>query len=295
MSLPAERCAPASERRGDQLFATAAPAERFVLLEEPGAWGRNALRESRLNATVLAGLLARCHAANARLLLIRRAHRDPTPWRSWAIVDARPGSEAIWWGAFDDDAELAALDPARPQGVATTTPVFLVCTHGRRDACCAGRGWPVTVALTEAFPEQTWQCSHVGGDRFAANAVMLPHGLYYGRLTPDDAVAVARRHVERRMTVESFRGRSCFTPAIQAAQHFARLRLGLDEIDTLHPVGVVPGGDGRYEVELAHGDSVARVVLREHESEPIPRLTCAAYLATPMREWELLDESDDHP
>ena len=261
MSLPAERCAPASERRGDQLFATAAPAERFVLLEEPGAWGRNALRDSRLNATVLGGLLARCHAANARLLLIRRAHRDPTPWRSWAIVDARPRSEAIWWGAFDDDAELAALDPARPQGVATTTPVFLVCTHGRRDACCAGRGWPVTVALTEAFPEQTWQCSHVGGDRFAANAVILPQGLYYGRLTPEDAVAVARRHVETRVTVESYRGRSCFMPAVQAAQHFARLRLGLDEIDTLHPVGIVPGEDGRYEVELAYGDAVATVVL----------------------------------
>ena len=58
MASAPERCAPAAERRGDDLFATAAPAERFVLVEEPGAWGRNALRESRLDASVLAGLLA---------------------------------------------------------------------------------------------------------------------------------------------------------------------------------------------------------------------------------------------
>ena len=171
-----------------------------MLLEQPGAWGRNALRDSRLNATVVAGLLARCHAANARLLLIRRAHRDPTPWRSWAIVDARPGSEATGGARSTTTTSWRRSIPRGPRVSRRRTPVFLVCTHGRRDACCAGRGWPVAVALTEAFPEQTWQCSHVGGDRFAANVVMLPHGLYYGRLTPDDAVAVARRHLEGRVT-----------------------------------------------------------------------------------------------
>ncbi len=234
MSLSPERCAPASERRGDLLFATAAPAERFVLVEQPGAWGRNALRESRLSTPIVADLLARCHSASARLLLIRRAHRAPGSPRRWAIADARPGSEATWWGTFETDDELAELDPERPSGDVSSAPAFLVCTHGRRDACCAGRGWPVAVALTEAFPDETWQCSHVGGDRFAANVVILPHGLYYGRVTPTTAVAVARRHLEGRVDVESLRGRSCLAPVAQAAQHFARLAFGIDTIDALH-------------------------------------------------------------
>ena len=288
MASAPERCAPAAERRGDELFATAAPAERFVLVEQPGAWGRNALRESRLDTSVLAGLLARCHSANARLLLIRRAHR-PTESRSWAIADARPGSEATWWGTFESDDELCDLDPGAPTGTPTDAPTFLVCTHGRRDPCCAGRGWPVAVALTAELPDQTWQCSHVGGDRFAANVVILPHGLYYGHVTPDNAVAIARRHLEGRVTVESLRGRSTFAPAAQAAEHFVRLESGLDAIDALRPLDVAGRADGAVVVRLAVGDGVRSVVLREHESEPIPRLTCGARVATPIREWELVD------
>ena len=288
MASSPERCAPAAERRGDHLFATAAPAERFVLVEEPGAWGRNALRESRLGTSVLAGLLARCHSVNARLLLVRRAHR-PTESRRWAIADARLGSEATWWGTFEDDDELCDLDPAAPRGTPTDAPTFLVCTHGRRDPCCAGRGWPVAVALTEEFPEQTWQCSHVGGDRFAANVVILPHGLYYGHVTPDDAVAIARRHLEGRVTVDLLRGRSIFAPAAQAAQHFARLEHGLDGIDELRPLDLSRQPDGAVAVRLAAGEGITSVVLREHESAPIPRLTCGARVATPIREWELVD------
>ena len=288
MASAPERCAPAAERRGDELFATAAPAERFVLVEEPGAWGRNALRESRLDTSVLAGLLARCHSANARLLLIRRAHR-PTESRRWAIADARPGSEATWWGTFESDDELCDLDPGAPSGTPTDTPTFLVCTHGRRDPCCAGRGWPVAVALTAELPEQTWQCSHVGGDRFAANVVILPHGLYYGHVTPDNAVDIARRHLEGRVTIESLRGRSTFAPAVQAAEHFARVESGLDAIDALRPLDVAGRADGAVVVRLAVGDGVRSVVLLEHESEPIPRLTCGARVATPIREWELVD------
>lgn len=288
MASAPERCAPAAERRGDELFATAAPAERVVLVEEPGAWGRNALRESRLDTSVLAGLLARCHSANARLLLTRRAHR-PTESRRWAIADARPGSEATWWGTFESDDELRDLDPGAPSGTPTDAPTFLVCTHGRRDPCCAGRGWPVAVALTAELPDQTWQCSHVGGDRFAANVVILPHGLYYGHVTPDNAVAIARRHLEGRVTVESLRGRSTFAPAAQAAEHFARLESGVDAIDALRPLDVAGREDGAVVVRLTVGEGVRSVVLREHESEPIPRLTCGARVATPIREWELID------
>ena len=68
--------------------------------------------------------------------------------------------------------------------------------------------------------------------------MILPHGLYYGHVTPDNAVAIARRHLEGRVTVESLRGRSTFAPAAQAAEHFARLESGLDAIDALRPLDV---------------------------------------------------------
>jgi len=294
MNDASERCAPASERRSDPLLATAAPAKRFLLVEQPGAWGRDALRDSRIAPSILAGLVERCHAADARLLLIRRAHRGPATARAFAVVDARPGREAIGWGRFEDDSELAGIEVTRLPASASASAAFLVCTHGRRDPCCAARGWPVASALSDAFPRQTWQCSHVGGDRFAANVVALPHGLYYGRVTAADAAALARRHMEGRVTLSSLRGRSCFPPSVQAAQHFARVALGVDEIDALSPVGTEQIAADETAVTLARSEGVVKVVVRQRESEPFPRLTCGATVATPMREWDLVDVARDH-
>ena len=65
---------------------------------------------------------------------------------------------------------------------------MLVCTHGVHDTCCAIRGRPVAAALAAEWPGQVWECSHVGGDRFAPNVVVLPDGFYYGNLDPESAV-----------------------------------------------------------------------------------------------------------
>ena len=218
---------------------------------------------------------------------MRRLHRAPGTPRRWAVVDARPGKEAARWGSFDADEELLGVDPRDPAGHASADPILLVCTHGRRDACCAQRGWPVVAALTESFPDWSWQCSHVGGDRFAANLVVLPHGLYYGRLTPSLALDVVRRHLDGRVTTDVLRGRSCFAPAVQAAQHYAREALEVDTINGLSPLGLERQGDGAVAVLLAGDDGELSVVVEARESEPIPRLTCSATGATSMLVWAL--------
>jgi hypothetical protein len=284
-----ERCAPAAELRGDQLHGTAAPARFFVLVEQPGAWGRNAVGDWQRDHPARTDLLRRTHEAGARLLLVRRLHREPGEPRRWALVDVRPGSEATRWGTFEDDRELGGLDPREPTGQPSSDPVLLVCTHGRRDACCAQRGWPVAAALTEAHPDRVWQCSHVGGDRFAANVVILPQGLYYGRLTAARALEVVRGHLDGRVAVGSLRGRSCFVPAVQAAQHYAREALGLDAIDAVRPLELDRRGDGVVAVRLATEEGEARVLVREGISPPIERLTCGATEATSIRTWTLLE------
>ena len=71
-----------------------------------------------------------------------------------------------------------------------------MCTNGRHDVCCAERGRPLYRALAEEFPEQTWECSHIGGDRFAGNAVCFPHGVYFGWLEPQDAPGTIRRYAQ---------------------------------------------------------------------------------------------------
>ena len=74
--------------------------------------------------------------------------------------------------------------------------MLLVCTHARHDQCCAVRGRPVAQALARAFPDETWESSHLGGDRFAATMILLPHGLYYGRVPTADAAAIVERYLQ---------------------------------------------------------------------------------------------------
>ena len=48
------------------------------------------------------------------------------------------------------------------------------------------RRWPVpvfvTAALARVFPDEVWECTHLGGHRFAPTALVLPTGYSYGRL-----------------------------------------------------------------------------------------------------------------
>ena len=151
-----------------------------------------------------------------------------------------------------------------------------MCTHGRRDPCCAQRGWPVALALGGAYPLQTWQCSHVGGDRFAANVVALPHGVYYGHVTPRAALELAAGHQEGRIALDHYRGRTIFPAPVQAAQHYARLQLHETRIDALPPTGCTPLDEATSRVHLARAEGDVVVTVRRRYTQPLSRLTCSA-------------------
>lgn len=279
-AAPALRCAPAAQRRGDQRYATAAPVTRWFLIEDPGPWGRDALRQSRLDGAVSAALAARARVEGVRVMMIRRpgrgAHAFHVPGRQWAYVDSRPGREASWWGRYVSDAELADVPWDGSAGSRTDAPAYLVCAHGRHDTCCAVRGRPVAAALAAIRRQQTWECSHTGGDRFAANLVVLPQGLYYGHVTPAVAPELVRAHDAGRLDPDLLRGRSCFSAPVQAAQHHARQATGETGLDALAPLTVDQLDPGTWRVHLEHAPSPLEVVVRAHASPPVARLTCAA-------------------
>ena len=121
----------------------------------------------------------------------------------------------------------------RRTGPAVEGPLFGVCTHGRHDACCAERGRPVAAALTASHPAETWEISHMGGDRFAANMVVLPEGLYYGRMDPGSASQVAWLHEEGRVDLDRLRGRSSYPMHVQYAEIALRRHLEEDRLDAV--------------------------------------------------------------
>jgi len=288
------RCSFASELRGDPLTGTAAPALGFLLIEQPGPWGRLALTDSRLDPRVGRQVSARAVAAGLRALLIRRPGRHgPVPRRRFAVVDARPGHEATRWGDFVSDNELLDI-PLDGGGAAPTyEPIYLVCTHGRHDTCCAMRGRPVAAALAAARPEQTWECSHVGGDRFAANLVVLPHGLYYGRVDEGTVVEVAEAHERGDVVPRLLRGRARWLPAAQAAQQHARERHGDSlesrRIGAYEPAGTIPLGDGRWQVRLRHDGGYLFVTVAATARPDKGLLTCHAVNAAHPPAFDVVD------
>src|SRR5687767_7415424 len=291
--LDDSRCSVRALARGDSPVATAPPAQRWVLIEQPGPWGRDALLESRFDAEVAPLLAARARAEHVRLLLIRRpGGRLADSDSRWAYADARSGSEGLWWSTRAADADLLSAPWDGSVGERASRPVYLVCTHGGHDACCALRGRPLARALPAPGPADVWECSHLGGDRFAANVLVLPHGFYYGQVPGDGAELVAA-HERGQVALPWLRGRAGVPPAGQAAQQHAREELGLLGVDDL-PVTDVHAVTGpgaaieRWTVTMSgpEGDVVATVESRP--SGVAANLTCRATHAAHSRTWHVL-------
>lgn len=230
------RCSTASRGLGEPLEGTASTVRSFLLVEAPGPWGAEALRDARLAEDVKARL-RQTEARGIRPLLIRRSRARPErqPITSTRIFAAHTAGDRPWveTTTLTDARELLDLD-LEPLASGRSMrlephldPVLLVCTHGRHDACCAERGRPLAAALSALAPEQTWEVSHIGGDRFAPNVLVLPRGLYYGGLSPDDAAAFLETQAAGRLDLEHLRGRTAYAFPVQAAEVYLRRRLGL--------------------------------------------------------------------
>jgi (2Fe-2S) ferredoxin len=256
------RCSAASREQAESVEGTASTVRAFLLVEAAGPWGVDAVRDSRLPDPVKRRLRELESTHRVRPLLVRR-HRGTTAVRSDGsagrlgggagtrgggaaagstrvfaayVHTDRPWAETVSLGDVRDllDLDLSGLGEGRSPGLAPhDEPLFLVCTHGRHDACCAERGRPLAGAMAAVAPGHTWEVSHIGGDRFAANLLVLPHGLYYGRLTPQDAPAFVESHLTGSLDVEHLRGRSSYPFSVQAAEIYLRRHLRLDGIAPL--------------------------------------------------------------
>jgi hypothetical protein len=113
---------------------------------------------------------------------------------------------------------------------------YLVCTNGARDPCCAIRGPAVAHALDRARPGQVYECSHLGGHRFAANVLVLPEGLCFGRLDARSAPLLVEELEAGRLPLEHLRGRTAYDPEQQAAEILIRGKLGLTGLEDLRQV-----------------------------------------------------------
>jgi hypothetical protein len=275
------RCADAAKDRGETLFATGSQVRGWLLVEVRGAWGEDAIHASALGPHVRTHWKDELRQRQIRAICIRSHLRESTTEvRLYACAAHRPGGppSTLWRrdvesladvvGAAED---LAVDEPASSDWQAVDERLILVCTNGKHDQCCANLGRPLVRALRESpWAERVWECSHIGGDRFAANVVMLPHSVYFGRVETESAPALLQAWDEGRIDLRSFRGRTAYSLAEQAVEHFVRTELAIEAVD-----GVVVDprdGDGSYPVHA--GERPLRVRIRRHMTTVSDPLTC---------------------
>jgi hypothetical protein len=280
----------ASAARAEPVEATASQVARWLLVEVEGPWGRDALRDSQFGPFAPAVWRQAMKRHGIRVITIRRDlvhHRRgsrPDGPRLVFVEASRPGvtDGAAFRVEVPDlhdvvDATSSLADGHGPERSWSPDPdrYVLVCTNGRHDACCATYGRPLVRALRGSpWRDEVWECSHIGGDRWAANLVILPDSLYYGRQDATTAARVLAAHDSGRLELTGFRGRSTLRLPEQAAEHHARAALGLDRLDAVRAVTRVDDATVRVDVMTAEGPGTYDVVVRRDDVPSATPLTC---------------------
>jgi hypothetical protein len=294
--VPDFQCAVASTQRNEPIFATASQVRRWLLVEVRGSWGRDAIANTDLGRHVDDDWRDRLRTDAIRLVAIRRdldkvAHH---PLRVF-VVDSDAGT--VWRRDVAGLHSVMHATESLPTRVSTPPgwerhddTVVLVCTNGKHDSCCATFGRPVVRALRASpYAEMVWECSHIGGDRFAGNVVVLPDGLYFGRCTAESAEPIVASYLAGRLDLDHFRGRSTLSYMHQAAEYFTRRELDMSDRDAITSVRRV--GDpahGRFAVTFADSTRFTVVVKRTIEPATSP-LTCTGPADVTLPRYELVE------
>ncbi len=312
-------CSAESLAVNEPLPGTAPFARAWIVIEYPGSWGREAVAESDLPEPVRANL-RNAKSAGVSVLLARHPDRPERTATGeinvWVARTAAGGmlmrharmTSLLPLAEWDLPAIAAGSLPAI--GSVTHQPLLLVCTHGRRDRCCAVNGRALLTGLlavaTDDQRARIWECSHVGGHRFTPVTVSLPSGAVHGRLGVDQAADLLERLDQGRVIVDHLRGRSGFLAPCQAAAGAVRRLTGIDgddELDVLRLLNgrAVPSSPDLVELnealtEVRHHDGRAwRVELERVQlsgpraescgAEPVAAAAWVARDVTPTTPW----------
>jgi hypothetical protein len=236
-------CSTMSLQIGEDLFATATRADYYLLLEYTGAWGAKAFEESDLPTEVKTHLSTVVkELPNSKVLLIR-SKPGSNPSRTFhffvaSVKEENPVLHAFQLETYGDltalDIESILSDNLKYKAYRYTEPLFLVCTNGRRDACCAQFGPAVHDRLASIVGNAAWQSTHLGGHRFAANLMCFPTGMFFGRLRPEDVDSVVSAYQNDRVYLEKYRGRACYSGPVQAAEMYLRRQTGILGLQAFH-------------------------------------------------------------
>lgn len=290
-------CADLSRAAGEPMIGTAPLAETWFLLEYNGPWTAKATEDNDLPPATqawLAGAIAQVE--KGRVQFIRQNRASPAAGITFFLALTRAVAPLLYEFHLDSYADLNALNLAEllagdgGRERLRSEPLYLVCTNGRRDRCCSRLGLSLYLALDGLVGGAAWQCTHLGGHRFAPTLVAFPAGLCYGRLAPPDLPAMVQAQEAGRLYPDRLRGRCCYGHVVQAADWFLRQETGLWAGNGYRLLDARPGDDHHWRVRFVAPSTGARylVILAQTLSEPAPLVSCSPPKSKPAPRFQLL-------
>ena len=224
--MPAPRQPMCSDVEVEPLPGTAKTAGTYVLFEHPGPWSHDVLDGGTLGEELTAKLKAHLKKFDASLQLIRhptREGRDIDKPHLYVVFSDVGITEVHHVDGVEDLLEMDFSAPGLNGGQTRIAPLLLVCTHAKRDRCCAVKGRPLVMELERRYPfrrtgDIVWETSHVKGHRFAPAMLLMPWGYSFGRMNLEATEAMIGAAMRAQYFVPGNRGRGTLSAPAQAAE-----------------------------------------------------------------------------
>ena len=281
-STPAASC---SDVQVESLPGTAKPGSTYVLFEWPHAWTHDVLDGGTLGEELTEKLKAHLAEYDASLLLIRHPTREGRQIDDHHVYLVFAEDEATEVMHVDGPEALLELDLSSPGknaaagATARTKPLLLVCTHAKRDRCCAVKGRSMINKLVQKYPfghgnDVVWETSHIKGHRFAPTMLLMPWAYSFGRMTFEATDAMLEAALRGEYFVPGNRGRGTLSAPAQAAEVAvaAELSRAGEQVryGELEVTDVAVTGDGGYVRVDKHGASYTVELARKEISGVVP-------------------------
>lgn len=257
-----EFCSAVARKSSVPLAGTATRGSAYIFLPvQKSHWGKNEINESWGSAELL-----RLVKESRRHGIVVRLFNPPLGLEMTAFVYSRDLNQT----AVDKLHSFSRLYDIRHND---RKSIFF-CVQGTRDRCCAKWGYGSFQAALQLRRENliaydVFECSHLGGDRFAATAVAFPSGVMYGHLSADSIKKVILNEEKGLFVPEFYRGCVYEMPIEQIIRHALASECGksqskLDFTFERHPLG-----DQTEEVTIdISADGVSHSIIVKEEEVP---------------------------
>ena len=217
---------PCSDVEVEPLPGTAKPGSVYVLFEWPEAWPRDVMGDAALGGELTDQLAPMLYEHDATLLLIRhptREGRNISDHHLYLVFADEGVTEVMHVDGPEALLDLDLSGPGRNGAVTRDRPLLLICTHAKRDKCCAVKGRPLVNALHERHPfgpgnDVVWETSHIKGHRFAPTMLLMPWAYSFGRMNVEATEAMLAAAGDGLYFVPGNRGRGTLAPIEQVAE-----------------------------------------------------------------------------